>query len=123
MYLTLEEYKELSDVIKDDKEIEKMLKKSERYIDILTYNRIKSIGFDKCSEFEKEIIKEVQSELIDFIYLNKDMINAYLNSYSINGVSIDLTSVNPNIITVNGIALLKSSYDKLNLTRFTSLIL
>ncbi len=123
MYLTLEEYKELSDVIKDDKEIEKMLKKSERYIDILTYNRIKSIGFEKCSEFEQEIIKEVQSELIDFIYLNKDMINSYLNSYSINGVSIDLTSINPNIITINGIALLKSSYDKLNLTRFTSLIL
>ena len=58
MYLTPEEYKEISGKITDNDTLNKMLKKSERYIDILTYNRIKSVGFENCSEFEREIIKE-----------------------------------------------------------------
>ena len=123
MYLTIEEYKEDSGLIKDEKVLNKFLKQTKLYIDTLTYNRIRSIGFENCSEFEKEIIKAVQVELIDFYYSNQDMINSYLSSYSINGVNISLASANPNIFTINGIPLLKSTYNKLCLTRFTSLIL
>jgi hypothetical protein len=123
MYLTIDEYKELSGKITDKNVLNKFLKQSERYIDILTYNRIKSIGFENCSDFEKEIIKEVQSEIIDFYNSNQDMINSYLNSYSINGVNMSFGDTNNNILTVNGITILKSSYNKLNTTRFTSLIL
>lgn len=123
MYLTLDEYKELSGKITDDKTISKMLKQSERYIDILTYNRIKSVGFENCSEFEKEIIKEVQSEIMDFYFTNAEYLNSYINSYSLNGVSMTFGNSNNNITTINGVTVLRSSYDKLNLTRFTSLIL
>lgn len=123
MYLTLDEYKELSGKITDDKALNRLLKQSERYIDILTYNRIKSIGFENCSDYETEIIKEVQSEIIDFYYTNAEYLNSYLNSYSLNGVSMTFGNSNNNITTVNGITILRSSYDKLNLTRFTSLIL
>ena len=41
MYLSIDEYKEASGKITDDKVLNKLLKQSERYIDILTYNRIK----------------------------------------------------------------------------------
>ena len=123
MYLTLEEYKETSGKITDETVLNKMLKQSERYIDILTYNRIKSIGFENCSNFEKEIIKEVQSEIIDFYYTNQDYINSYLNSYNLNGVSMTFGNGNNNIKTVNGITILKSTYDKLSLTSFTCLII
>lgn len=123
MYLTIEEYKELSGMITDEKILNKFLKQSELHIDILTYNRIKSVGFDKCSEFEKDIIKVVQSELIDFYFSNQDIFNSYLNSYSINGVNINLSNTNSNVFSVNGIPILKSTYNKLNLTRFTSLVL
>ena len=123
MYLSIDEYKESSGKITDDKVLNKLLKQSERYIDILTYNRIKSIGFENCSEFEKDIIKECQAEIIDFYYSNNDYLNSYLNSYSLNGVSMTFGNSNNNITTVNGITLLRSTYNKLNLTRFTSLIL
>ena len=123
MYLTFEEYKDLSGKITDETTLNKMLKKSERYIDILTYNRIKSVGFQNCSDFEKDIIKEVQAEIIDFYYTNQDYINSYLNSYSLNGVSMTFGDKGNNITTINGITILKSSYDKLNLTNFTTLII
>ena len=123
MYLTLEEYKEMSGKITDEDILNKMLKQSERYIDILTYNRIKSIGFENCSEFEKEIIKEVQAEIIDFCYENKDYINSYLSSYNINGVSMSFNDINTNIKSINGITVPKSTYDKLSLTSFTCLII
>lgn len=121
MYLTFEEYKELDGKIADEKTFEKFSKKCERYIDILTYNRIKSI--DNCSDFERGIIKEVMAEVCDFYYLNQDYLNSYLNSYSLNGVSMTFGNSNNNICTVNGVTLLRSTYDKLNLTRYTSLIL
>lgn len=123
MYLTLDEYKELSGKITDDKVLNKLLKQSERYIDILTYNRIKSVGFENCSDYEMDIIKEVQSEIIDFYYTNAEYLNSYLNSYSLNGVSMTFGNSNNNIITINGVTLLRSSYNTLSLTRFTSLIL
>lgn len=123
MYLTIKEYAENSGIISDEEVLKKFLKKTELYIDTLTYNRIKSIGFENCSDFEKAIITTVQTELIDFYYSNQDMINSYLSSYSINGVNISLANSNPNIFTINGIPLLKSTYNKLCLTRFTSLIL
>ena len=123
MYLTLEKYEELSGKITDEDILTKMLKQSKRYIDILTYNRIKSIGFENCSEFEKEIIEEVQAEIIDFYYTNQDYINSYLNTYNLNGVSMTFGNSNNNIKTINGITILKSTYDKLNLTNLTCLVL
>ena len=123
MYLSVDEYKEMSGKITDEKVLNNILKQSERYIDILTFNRIKSIGFESCSDFEKDIIKECQVEIIDFYYSNNDYLNSYLNSYSLNGVSMTFGNSNNNITTVNGITLLRSTYNKLKLTRFTSLIL
>lgn len=123
MYLTLDEYKELSGKITDEKIINKMLIQSSRYIDILTYNRVKKLGFENCSDFEKEIIKEVQSELIDFHYVNKDYVDSYLSSYSLNGVTISFGGTNSNVSNINGVVIPNSTYQKLNLTRFTSLIL
>lgn len=121
MYLTFEEYKELDGKITDEKTFVKFEKQCSRYIDILSFNRIKSI--DNCSNFEKEIIKEVMAELCDFYFSNEDYLNSYLDSYSINGVSMTFGGDNNNICTVNGVTLLKSTYNKLNMTRFTCLIL
>lgn len=123
MYLTLDEYKELSGTISDEKTINKMLIQSSRYIDILTYNRIKNLGFEKCSDWEKEIIKECQCEIIDFYYTNSDYIDSYLDSYSLNGVSISFGNSNSNVEVINGVVVRSSTYRKLNMTRFTCLSL
>ena len=123
MYLSIDEYKEASGKISDEKTLNKFLKQGERYIDILTFNRIRKLGFENCSDFEKEIIKEVQCELIDFHYINKDYVDSYLSSYSLNGVSVSFGDTNANISTINGVVIPNSTYQKLNMTRFTSLIL
>jgi len=124
MYLSLEEYKELGGIITDDKTINKFIRQSERYIDILTFNRLRSFGFDNCSEWEKEIYKECIVEIMDFYYSNQEYINSYLSSYSLNGVSISFDNVNNNNVTyINGVVLPCSTYAKITGTRFGSLAL
>lgn len=123
MYLSLEEYKELGGIITDDKTINKFLKQGERYIDILTFNRLRSFGFDNCSNWEKEILKESLVEIIDFHYSNQEYINSYLSSYSLNGVSISFDNVNNNVTCINNIVLPSSTYAKITGTRFGSLVL
>lgn len=124
MYLTTEEYKELGGTIEDEKTIKRFLRQAERYIDILTFNRLRSVNFDlDLSLWEKDIIKECIVEIIDFTYSNQDYINSYLSSYSLNGVSISFDNINQNVTNVNGVVLPNSTYAKITSTRFGSLVL
>ncbi len=66
MYLTVEEYRNLSDGKADrdltEKEIIKNLSLAELKIDELTFNRIPHIGFDNLTEFQKGRIKKAMYE-------------------------------------------------------------
>lgn len=74
------------------------LKRSCRHIDSMTFNRIK---FENLTEFQQEIIREAVCIQADFEYENRDILNMYLKSYSINGVS--LSADTEKIIKVNGV--------------------
>lgn len=124
MYLSLEEYKELGGVIEDEKTINKYLRMSARYIDVLTFNRLRCVKEEDLSEWEKEIIKECQFEIMDFNYLNADALSSFVGSYSINGVSINFNDINQNALTnVNGVILPCATYSKITSTRFGCLAL
>ncbi len=97
-YLTIEEYK--GTIPKNL--LEKQLLQASRHIDSLTFNRI--VGkFDRLTEFQQEIIKEVCASLAEFEYENSEMLNSVLKSYSINGVTAEFGG--KNIQRTNGVVI------------------
>lgn len=88
------------------------LTKASRHIDILTYNRIVAVGFDKLTAFQQAVIKEVCCELAEFEYENSDLINSVLQSYSINGVSMTFGN-SWNIKVISGVAMPMDLYKRL----------
>ena len=99
----------------NEEEVEKRLKKASRHVDILTFNRIISVGFDNLTDFQKDIIQEVVCELAEFEYENEDLINSVLQSYSINGVSMSIGN-SQNVRIQNGVVILNEQYSILQQT-------
>lgn len=95
------------------KNVEYHLQKATRDIDVLTFNRI--TDFDKLSDFQKEIIREVCIEHASFLIENESIINTYLSSYSINGVSMTFGN-SWNLHVCSGVAMDKSLYNRLSMT-------
>ena len=91
---------------------EQLAYKASRNIDILTYNRIYATGFENLTEFQRETIIECCCEMIQFYDDNVDMLDSVLNSYSINGVSMQFNT-NLNVCIKNGCVLRKNTYEKL----------
>lgn len=120
VYSTVEFYQENYGTITDTTEIAKQLNNASRIIDILTYNRLRAVYPEKCSEWEIEILSEVCCEIADFYYTNGKDLTTLLNKYSLNGVSMEWGKANANIDVINGITILRTTYSKLNQTRFTN---
>ena len=97
-------------VSEDD--IYKYLKEASRDIDALTYHRILKKGFENLTEFQKEIIQEVCCDHASFLLENEQMLKTFLNSYSINGVSMTFGE-SWNIYIEDGVAMEKRLYEKL----------
>lgn len=76
----------------DEEQIEKQLTTAGRQIDTLTYCRIRGMGFENLTEFQKDQIRYVNCLLADFIYENKDELESMLASYGINGVSMTFSN-------------------------------
>lgn len=107
-YVSIEEYQELFDNDID----EKYLKQASRDIDVLTFNRIVQKGFNKLTEYQKEIIKEVCGEHASFLVENEAMLKTYLASYQINGVSMNFGN-SWNVHIDSGVAIDRSLYERL----------
>ena len=104
-------------VIPED-ELERRLEDASLHIDTLTYNRIVGRGFENLSNFQKDIIKKVTCRLADFECENEDIIKSVLSSYSINGVSVNLSNSN-NVYMQNGAIISKNDYALLKQTGLT----
>lgn len=84
-----------------------------RHIDALTFNRIIDTGWDNLTEFQREIVTKVCERLAIFETDYDDVVNSVINSYSINGVSLDLSVNTNNITNQNGVIIKKSDYELL----------
>ena len=104
--------------IEEPSDIEKALERASRHIDTLTFNRIVARGFDRLTPFQQDILKRVTCELADFETENADMISSVLSSYSINGVSMQMTS-GWNIRLEKGVAMPAALYSMLSQTGLT----
>lgn len=61
---------------------------AQKDIDGMTYNRICAIGFDRLTTFQKDMIKRAVCEQARFRCRYADFLESPLQSYSINGVSM-----------------------------------
>ena len=91
---------------------EQELRKASRDVDVLTFNKIHTIGFDHLTEYQKETIKEVVCEHASFLSENEDMLETYLSSYGINGVSMSFGDT-WNLKVQDGVAIKRSLYRRL----------
>lgn len=123
IYATVEYYIDeyMSEVMDDEEVIEKKLKEASRIIDILTFNRIRHVGFEKLTEWEQEIVQECTCEIADFYYENEEELSTIINKYSINSVSIEYGKESSNVAIVNGISIPRITYSKLEQLRFSTL--
>lgn len=103
-------------------DIERYIHTASRHIDTLTFGRIKKYGFDKLTDFQKDIIKESTALLAKFEYENEDLLNSTLSSYSINGVSMSFGN-GWNVKIQNGVAVSTDIYNLLSQTGLTTLSL
>ena len=88
-YIAPEYYRDVykGETIPQDQE-EKYLLQASRHIDTLTYNRVVECGFSTLSEFQKKVLAGVICKQAEFEYENRGIFDMILQSYSINGVSM-----------------------------------
>lgn len=114
-YVTAEEYTDMGYKSIPSEDIDAYLLEASRNIDTLTFNRIVAIGFDRLTEFQQELIKEVCCKHAEFLYDNKDAIASIINSYSINGVSMQF-GTGFNVRIEGGIPIQNTVYSTLEQT-------
>lgn len=98
--------------------LNRILKTASQHIDTLTFNRIVGMGVDNLTPFQQSVVREVCCQMADFMIENKDLIETALSSYSINGVSMNFGD-SWNVVTMNGIAMKRSTYELLNQSGLT----
>ena len=89
MYLTYEQFLEqCPDTQIKAEEFDSIEKSAEVDIDSLTFNRITAKGFDMLSGFQKSLVRHAIAKHIMFVQDNSELLDSYLSSYSISGVSM-----------------------------------
>lgn len=109
-YLSVEEYFDNGGLIEEN--AEKYLTSASRHIDRLTFNRIAAKGFENLTEYQQEIVKTVCFDMANFESENEDLINSVLQSYSVNGVSMQFGS-SWNVAVIGGVAIRRDTYNLL----------
>lgn len=94
----------------DDSELDKALRNASRHIDTLTYNRIVGRGINDLTEFQQDIVRESVCRLAEFEDENEEMINCFLQQYSINGVGMSFGNA-WNVKVQNGVAIKAADYE------------
>jgi hypothetical protein len=88
------------------------LQLASRQANNMTRGRISGIGFDNLSLFRQLSIQDVVCEQAEFLYQNEDVLQTYLQQYSINGVSMSFGQ-NWNLHIEGGTAMPESTYQTL----------
>lgn len=90
--------------------IEKALQTASDMIDTLTFNRIASL--DGLTAFQRGIIQKVACQLAEWTEANKDALDSPWASYSINGVSMSLSTAGA-VQRVSGVYVPRHLYQEL----------
>lgn len=121
-YVTYEEYKTMKGCTLNEETAEKYLELASYDIDNLTFNRIKKIGFENLTDFQKLTIKTAVALQADFRFENEDWLDSALSQYSINGVSVNYGD-SKSVSVVNNVFIPNTTLAILKQTGLCSLIL
>lgn len=121
MYMTYEEYKKYSEILNEEN-AEKYLDLASCDIDNITFNRIKKIGFENLTDFQKLMIKKAVALQANFRFENEDWLDSALSQYSINGVSVNYGN-SESVSVVNNVFIPNTTLAILKQTGLCSLIL
>lgn len=123
-YVTYDEYKEMKGTTLNlnEETADKYLDLASYDIDNLTFNRIKKIGFENLTDFQKLTIKTAVVLQADFRFENEDWLNSALSQYSINGVSVNYGD-SKSVSVVNNVFIPNTTLAILKQTGLCSLIL
>lgn len=121
-YVTYEEYKTMKGCTLNEETADKYLDLASYDIDNLTFNRIKKIGFENLTDFQKLTIKTAVVLQADFRFENEDWLDSALSQYSINGVSVNYGD-SKSVRVVNDVFIPNTTLAILKQTGLCSLIL
>ena len=99
-------------VLLTDENADRYLKQASRQVNTICRGRIEGMGFDSLSPFRKSSIQDVICRQAEFLYQNESMLETYLSSYAINGVSMQFGQA-WNLHVEDGIAMPKELYQVL----------
>lgn len=105
-------------VLPNDDSALKALNKSFRQINILCKNKLASGYVDGLDENIQTAVKNIVCEQAEFNTENSDIINAALEKYTINGVTIEYAT-NQQIANINGIFINQTLFSELSLYGLT----
>lgn len=109
-YLTADEFAQLT-ARSIDTDTERLLQQASDQIDVLTFQRIHSIGWDHLTAMQQKLIKAVCAGHAAFLVDYGDMAENPLASYGINGVSMSWNA--ENVVRCSGITILPQLYEQL----------
>lgn len=109
MYVDYSYYKDTFLGKLESETFEKLSQDASFDIDRLTYGRIRKKGFEKLTEFQKELVRKAICYQVDFIHTYGEYFNIPLTGFSIGDVSLSLESGN----TRNGITASNKTLDYL----------
>lgn len=110
-----EEYytNEYQGVALPQEEVRRRLVKASEHIHTLTFGRIHTV--DDLTPYQQDVVKTCCCRLAEFEYENEDVIESILQSYAINGVSMNFGE-SWNVKVINGIAMPRDIYSHLRTT-------
>lgn len=97
----------LPDCPEDGTEADQWLRRASRDIDTLTFNRIRTAGFDSLTDFQRETVTEVTCRLAAWEREHADSLESPLSGYSINGVSAQFGET-AGVAILDGVAIPRS---------------
>lgn len=109
-YATSQDYLNYYTVVPED--FDRLAQKASRDIDTLTHCRINGIGWDGLTDFQRDAVTEVCCDMVQFADENRELFQAPLSSYSINGVTMQLR-FNQTVFVQGGIVMPQRSYGRL----------
>lgn len=109
MYIDYSYYKDTYKGNLESEALEKLIEDASFDIDRLTYGRIRKKGFEKLTEFQKELVRKAMCYQIDFIHTYGEYFNIPLTGFSVGDVSLSLENSNIR----NGINASKKTLDYL----------
>lgn len=93
-----------------------------RDIDTLTFCRIRALGWEGLTPFQRGVVSNATKELAEFQAANAELLESTVSGYSINGVTVQYTG-GVSTTRISGVVISRELYAQLEQTGLTCPVL